>query len=77
MKIKISILGSTGSIGCNTLDLLNKKRSSFKIKFLSANENFNTICRQIKKFKPEFYLINKYSIYKKVKKNLKIKILKF
>ena len=26
MKAKISILGSTGSIGCNTLDLIDKKK---------------------------------------------------
>jgi 1-deoxy-D-xylulose-5-phosphate reductoisomerase len=76
MKIKISILGSTGSIGCNTLDLLNKKKSSFKIKFLSANKNFNIICQQIKKFKPEFYLINNSNIYKKVKKKFKNKNIK-
>ncbi len=38
MKKKISILGSTGSIGVSTLNILNKKKKLFKINLLSADK---------------------------------------
>ncbi len=78
MYRKISILGSTGSIGMNTFDIIDKKKNFFRVKLLSANKNFKLICKQIKKYKPEYYLISNTEIYQKVKKkfkNNKIKIL--
>ena len=72
MQKKISILGSTGSIGLNVFDIIDRKKNFFKIKLLSANKNFKLICKQIKKYKPEFYLINNETIYHKVKKKFKI-----
>ncbi len=71
MHKKISILGSTGSIGLNVFDIIDRKKNFFKIKLLSANKNFKLICKQIKKYKPEFYLINNENIYHKVKKKFK------
>ena len=40
---KISILGSTGSIGLTTLSIIDKKKKEFKIKFLSADKNYKLI----------------------------------
>ena len=40
MKKKIAILGSTGSIGKSTLDIIRKDKKNFEIAFLSANNNF-------------------------------------
>ena len=71
MKKKISILGSTGSIGKNSLKIFDKKKNLFKISFLSADKNFKTICQQIKKYKPDFFLVNNPEVYKKVSKKLK------
>jgi len=79
MYKKISILGSTGSIGLSTLSIINKKKKLFKIKLLSSNKNYKLICEQINKYKPEFFVINDEKIYLKVKKkfkNNKVKILK-
>lgn len=70
---KISILGSTGSIGLNTLKIINKKRNYFKINLLSANKNYIEICSQIKRYKPNFFLISNINTYLKVKKKLKNK----
>ena len=53
MKKTISILGSTGSIGLTALKIINKK-NLFQINLLSANKNFNLICKQIKYYKPNF-----------------------
>ena len=78
MKQSLAILGSTGSVGLTTLKILDKKKSSFKVKLLVANKNFKAICKQIKKYKPEIFIIRDEIIYKKVKKKFKnnpIKIL--
>ena len=58
MKKKITILGSTGSIGLNTLKLLDKKKLFFTINILAANKNYKAICKQIIKFKPKFFVVN-------------------
>ena len=68
MKKIISILGSTGSVGLSTLKIIEKKRKLFFINLLSANKNFNLICKQIKKYKPKYFIINDSLIYRKVKK---------
>ena len=58
MKKNVSILGSTGSIGLNVLNLINKKRFLFKINILAANKNYKLICDQIIKLKPKDFIIN-------------------
>ena len=40
MKKKIAILGSTGSIGKASLEVISKNKSEFKITLLSANSNY-------------------------------------
>ena len=43
MRIKIAILGSTGSIGKSTLDVIRKDKKNFDVVFLSANNNYKKI----------------------------------
>ena len=68
MKKRISILGSTGSIGRSTFEIINKKKKLFEIYLLAANKNYNLICKQIKKYKPAIFIIRNKIIYDKVKK---------
>ena len=68
MKKKISILGSTGSIGLSSLKIINKKKSFFEIYLFSANKNFKLICNQIKIYKPKYFVISNYNVFKKVKR---------
>ena len=78
MKKTISILGSTGSIGLSSLGIIEKKKNLFKINYLSANKNYRLICKQLKKFKPNIFIIRDKKIFEKVKrkfKNKKVKIL--
>ena len=78
MKKIISVLGSTGSIGINTLDIIKKKKNSFKINILSANKNYFLICQQIVKFNPNTFIINDKKVFERVKtkfKNRKVKII--
>ena len=71
MKKKLSILGSTGSIGLSALKIFNKKKKHFKINILAADKNYNLICKQIKNLKPNIFFINNDLIYEKIKKRFK------
>ena len=49
----ISILGSTGSIGVNALEVISNLKNSFKINYLSTNKNIDLLISQIKEHKPK------------------------
>ena len=68
MKKLITILGSTGSIGLSTLSIIDKKKDYFKVNLLSANKNYSSICSQIKKYKPLFFIVTDRKIFIKVQK---------
>ena len=53
---KISILGSTGSVGAQCLDIISEFTDQFEIVSLTAGKNEKLLGDQIKKFKPKFYL---------------------
>ena len=48
----LAILGSTGSIGLNTLKVVDHNPQRFQVKALSAYNNFKLLERQIRKYKP-------------------------
>ena len=54
MKKKISILGSTGSIGRQALEVIDKLQDKFEIIALTAGSNIELLNEQIKKFKPKY-----------------------
>ena len=70
-KKKIIILGSTGSIGKSTLDIIKKDKKSFQVILLTANKNYKRLIKQAKEFKPKFVLIKNHKFYSKVKNALK------
>ena len=77
-KKKIAILGSTGSIGKTTLQILKFNKKKFDIILLSANSNYLEIKNQIKKIKPRYFVVNDLHVYRKLlknKKRIKTKIL--
>ena len=49
----ISILGSTGSVGCSTVDLIKEMRDEFVVDSLTANQNWHLLAEQAKIFKPD------------------------
>lgn len=53
----ISILGSTGSVGKQTLDVVREHRDEFKIIAISANSNINLLLDQIKEFRPKYVAV--------------------
>lgn len=71
----IIILGSTGSIGVQTLEVVEKLSDKFNIKALACGNNIELLKEQIKKFKPEFVCIkdkNKINDIKKEFNNIEI-----
>jgi 1-deoxy-D-xylulose-5-phosphate reductoisomerase len=54
---KLSILGSTGSIGTQTLDIVKKFPEKFKVVGLSCNSNIELLKKQIDEFKPEIVAV--------------------
>ena len=71
MKKKIAILGSTGSIGIQTLDVIQKNKELFTAEILIAGQNSNQLIKQAKSFKPKIVVINDESKYLYVKEHLK------
>ena len=67
MKKKICILGSTGSIGVTTLDILLKDKKNFDVLLLSANENSKLLLKQANVFKPKYIYTNNLILINKIK----------
>ena len=71
MKKKIAILGSTGSIGSSTLEVIKKDKKNFDVVLLTANNNYKKLIQQAKNFNAKNVLISNKKFYIKVKKALK------
>ena len=71
MRKKIAILGSTGSIGKSTLDIIRKDKKNFDVILLTANNNYKKLIQQAKQFKAKNVLIKNHKFYLKVKNSLK------
>jgi len=78
-KKRISILGSTGSIGVNTLKVVKHLKDQFEVINLSCNQNIDLLIDQIKTFQPKAVSVLNSKSYYKLKNKLKnsnIEILK-
>ena len=67
MKKKVCILGSTGSIGSSTLEIISKDKKSFHVVLLSANRNFKLLISQSIKYKPKYIYSNNFFLIEKIK----------
>jgi len=66
MKKKILLLGSTGSIGKSTLNIIRNYKSKLEIVALSTNKNIKLIIKQSKEFGVKNLIINDFQSYKKI-----------
>ncbi len=57
MRTKITILGASGSIGTQTLDVIRQSGDKFEINYLSINRNINILKQQCEEFKPKGVII--------------------
>ncbi len=69
-KRRIAILGSTGSIGQQALEVIEKHRDLFEIELLTANNNSSLLIEQAKKFLPNNVVICNHDLYQEVQKEL-------
>jgi len=66
----IVILGSTGSIGCNALQVIKLHQAKYKVFALTANRNVDLLTEQCIKFEPQFAFALNQNANQQLKKNL-------
>ncbi|MCK4406110.1 MAG: 1-deoxy-D-xylulose-5-phosphate reductoisomerase [Bacteroidales bacterium] len=66
MKKRIAILGSTGSIGTQALEVINQHPENFELEVITAHSNANLLIEQAIKFKPNAVVIANDKFYNKV-----------
>lgn len=69
MKV-ISILGSTGSIGTQTLEIVRENNEKFKVEALAANSNIDLLEAQVREFRPRVTAIGDESKYEELKRRI-------
>jgi 1-deoxy-D-xylulose-5-phosphate reductoisomerase len=69
-KKGIAILGSTGSIGTQALEVIETYSNLFDLQTITANNNADLVIKQAKKFKPNNVVVVNEDAYKKVKAEL-------
>lgn len=77
MKRNIAILGSTGSIGTQALDVIREHKDEFEIYALTANNNADLLITQAREFMPEVVVIaneEKYAYVKDALSDLPLKV---
>jgi len=58
MSKRIAILGSTGSIGTQTLEVISRNPDQFEVEVLTANNNIELLIEQAKRFRPNVVVIS-------------------
>ena len=53
----LTVLGSTGSIGTNTLDVVRRNRHLYQVYALAAGHNIDVLAAQILEFRPEVAVV--------------------
>jgi 1-deoxy-D-xylulose-5-phosphate reductoisomerase len=67
---RITILGSTGSIGRNALDIVSRNMNRFKVSALTAGNNIDLLEKQIKAFSPDVVALADEKAARELKKRL-------
>ncbi len=71
LKKHIAILGSTGSIGTQTLDVVEEHNQRFVLEVITANNNIELLEKQARKYKPKIVVTANKNKYKELKEKLK------
>jgi len=71
MKKRIAILGSTGSIGTQTLEVIAQNPEHFEVEVLTANNNIGLLSEQAKKYQPNVVVISNSCHYDELAEALK------
>ena len=71
MPERIAVLGSTGSIGSQTLDIVSRYPDEFSVEILTAGNNVDLLTRQARQFHPDIVVIGNTDHYPQLKENLR------
>jgi len=63
----IAILGSTGSIGTQAIDVIREQKDRFTVEVLTSNNNVDLLIQQAKEFKPNAVVIGETRHYEKLR----------
>ena len=66
----VTVLGSTGSVGCNTIDLLEREPERFSVEALVANRNVEKLAEQARRLRPRFVAVADETAYVALKEAL-------
>lgn len=66
----VTILGSTGSVGCNTVDLVEREPEKFRVEALVANRNVEKLAEQAKALKAKLAVVSDETAYDDLKQAL-------
>lgn len=64
---RVTILGSTGSVGCNTLDLIERNPGRFQVEAIAAGNNGTLLAEQALRLRPSFVALAEPAGYKDLK----------
>jgi 1-deoxy-D-xylulose-5-phosphate reductoisomerase len=64
---RVTILGSTGSVGCNTVDLIMRQPAKFVVEALTGNRNVPLLVEQALRLRPRLVVIGDPARYKELK----------
>jgi 1-deoxy-D-xylulose-5-phosphate reductoisomerase len=67
---RVTVLGSTGSVGCNTVDLLQRQPERYQIEALTAQSNVDRLAEQARSLKPRLAVIGDAALYGALKQAL-------
>jgi len=76
MKKRIAIMGSTGSIGTQTLEVIAQNPDHFQVEVLTANNNIELLIKQAKRFQPNVIVITNKCHYDILKEALQAEPIK-
>ncbi len=64
---RVTILGSTGSVGCNTLDLIARMPEAYPVEALTANGSAARLAEQAKRVRAKLAVVADQSRYRELK----------
>jgi len=67
---RVTVLGATGSVGCNTIDLLQRHPEKYQIEALTAQSNVDRLAEQARSLKPRLAVIGDAALYGALKQAL-------
>ncbi|MBO7299919.1 MAG: 1-deoxy-D-xylulose-5-phosphate reductoisomerase [Tidjanibacter sp.] len=70
MKQRLALLGSTGSIGCQTLDIVRRRPEEFEVTTLTAGSRWEALVAQAREFQPDSVVIADERYYERVREAL-------